>query len=385
MSFFIGRNHEARRSYSFDEVSIVPGSLTINPEIVDTSSGVGDIKMGIPFLASAMDAVTNPAFAVLMSKFGGLGVLNLDGIYTRYPKPEEPLSKIIRATPEKVTRVMQEVYSRPVQEKLISQRIAEIKEKGAVAAVSTIPQNAHRIGSVAQEAGADILVIQATVVTSRHESANGTYLDLKDFCKGSRLPVIVGNCVTAEAASELMETGCAGILIGVGPGSACTSRQVLGVGVPQVTAIVDAADARDVFYKKTGRYVALIADGGMRTGGDICKAMVAGADFVMLGGTFARAKEAPGQGYHWGMAMPSKYLPRGTRVKVGREAPLEQILTGPAFKDDGTQNLVGALRTTMGYVGAKTIHELQQAELIIAPQIGNEGKLLQKMQGVGSV
>lgn len=385
MAFFIGKDREARRSYSFDEVSIVPGNMTINPEVVDTGTALGSLKLQIPFMASAMDAVTDVAFAVRMSKLGGLAVLNLDGLYTRYANPKEPLRRIIKASPAQVTRVMQEVYSKPVQEALIAQRIREIKKAGGTAAVSTIPQNAARWGKIAEEAGASLFVIQATVVTSRHEGANGTYLNLKDFCKKSRIPVALGNCVTYAAALELMETGCVGILVGVGPGSACTSRQVLGVGVPQITAIVDAAQARDVYFKKSGRRVAIIADGGMRTGGDICKAVVAGADAVMLGGTFARAHETPGKGFHWGMAMPSRYLPRGTRIYAGQEAPLETILFGPAFKDDGTQNLAGAIRTSMGYVGAKTIREFQQAELIIAPEIGHEGKRLQKVQGVGSV
>ncbi|MBI2069022.1 MAG: GuaB3 family IMP dehydrogenase-related protein [Elusimicrobia bacterium] len=385
MGFFIGRDREARRSYSFDEVSIVPGALTVNPEIVDSSSRLGRMKLAIPFMASSMDGVTDVDFVATMSKMGGLAVLNLDGVQTRYKNPKEALAKIIKAPQDKVTRVMQEIYAKPVQEQLIAQRIKEIKNKGGLAAVSTIPQNASRWGKVAEKAGADVFFIQATVVTNRHESTNGTYLNLKDFCKTMRIPVVLGNCVTYQAALELMDTGCAGILVGVGPGSACTSRQVLGVGVPQITAIVDAATARDSYLKKTGRHVAIIADGGMRTGGDICKAVVAGADFVMLGSTFARAKEAPGKGYHWGMAMPSKYLPRGTRIKVGQDASLEQILFGPAFKDDGTQNLVGALKTSMGYVGAKTISEFQQAELIIAPEIGQEGKMIQKIQGVGSV
>ncbi|MBI4669387.1 MAG: GuaB3 family IMP dehydrogenase-related protein [Elusimicrobia bacterium] len=385
MSFFIGRNREARRSYSFDEVSIVPGALTVNPELVDTSSRLGAKKFAIPFIASAMDAVTGADFMAAMSALGGLAVLNLEGISTRYGDPGEPLKKIVKASADQVTRVMQEVYARPVQEKLITKRIHEIKKKGGIAAVSVIPQNALRWGKIAQEAGADFFFIQATVVTSRHESSHGTFLDIRDFCRRMKIPVIVGNCVTYSATLELMETGASGILIGIGPGSACTSRQVLGVGVPQITAIIDAAQARDNYFNKTGRYVSIIADGGMRTGGDICKAIVAGADLVMLGGTFARAKEAPGHGYHWGMAMPSKYLPRGTRVYVGQICSLNEILFGPAFKDDGTQNLAGALKTCMGYVGAKTIKEFQQAELIIAPEIGHEGKLLQKMQKVGSV
>lgn len=382
MSFFIGKDREARRAYGFDEVAIVPGAVTINPEDVNTAISLGSLKLKIPIIASAMDAVTGPSMAALMSSWGGLAVLNLDGLYVRYNNPQEALDKIAQAKEAEATRVVQEVYSKPIKEELIAKRIKEIKAKKGIAAVSTVPQNAARYAPIAVGAGADVFVIQATVVTARHNSNGTDSLDLARLVKKIKIPLIVGNCVTYGTALELMETGAVGILVGVGPGHACTSRQVLGVGVPQVTAIADCAKAREAYLKKTGRYVAIIADGGMANGGDVCKAIACGADCVMLGSAFARAREAPGQGYHWGMAMPSRYLPRGTRVYVGQTGTLKQILFGPSLKHDGSQNLVGALRTCMGYVGAKSIREMQMAQLIIAPEIKTEGKALQK-EGLG--
>ncbi len=377
MSFFIGKDREARRAYGFDEVAIVPGAITINPEEVDASVKLGPRKLKIPFVMSAMDAVTSPQTASLMSSLGGLAVLNLDGVYARYEKPEEALKKIIEAKESQATEIVQEVYSKPPKESLIVKRIKESKAKGAIVAVSTVPQNAARYGALAARAGADYFVVQATVVTAKHVSDNHHVLDLKELAKKIKIPLIVGNCVTYGAALELMETGAVGILVGVGPGSACTSRQVLGIGVPQVTAIADVAKAREAYLKKTGRYVSVIADGGMANGGDVCKAVACGADMVMLGSAFARAQEAPGGGYHWGMAMPSRYLPRGTRVRVGQTGSLRQILFGPSLRHDGSQNLVGALKTCMGYVGAKTLRAMQMAQVIIAPEIKTEGKALQ--------
>jgi IMP dehydrogenase len=383
MAFFIGRDREARRAYGFDEVAIVPGSVTTNPEEVNIITSIGSVKLDIPFLASAMDGVVDVKFAIAMGKLGGIGVLNLDGIQTRYEKPEKILDEIAKATPEEATALVQTMYKEPIKDKLIGQRVEEIKKGKVRAAVSCIPANAEKFGAIAQEAGADLFVVQSTVTTARHIASKYKALDFKHFCKKMKVPVIIGNVVTFEASRELMETGCAGLLIGVGPGAACTSRGVLGIGVPQVTATIDCAAAREIYYKKTGRYIAIITDGGMNSGGDICKAFASGADAVMVGSAFAKSKEAPGRGFHWGMATPHHNLPRGTRVRVGVTGSLEEILYGPARTDDGTQNLVGALRTCMGTVGATNIKDLQMTELIIAPDIKSEGKLFQRAQRVG--
>lgn len=383
MPEFIGRDREARRAYGFDEVAIIPGTTTIDPEDVEISFKLGEVKLEIPFLASAMDGVVDVKFAIAMGKLGGLAVLNLDGIQTRYSHPEGIYKRIAEASPEEATHLVQEIYREPVKEVLIEQRIREIKSAGVLAAVSTIPQNAEKYVPVVQEAGADIFVIQGTVTTAKYHSTRHSGVELKKICQNLKIPVITGNTVTYQAALELMETGCAAILVGVGPGTACTTRGVLGIGVPQVTATIDCASARDYYYKKTGRYVSVITDGGMNSGGDICKAFASGADAVMVGNAFARVQEAPGRGYHWGMATPHWNLPRGTRIYVGVAGTLEEILYGPAKTDDGTQNLVGALKTCMGLVGAKTIKDLQLVELIIAPEIKTEGKLFQKAQRVG--
>ena len=383
MAFFIGRDREARRAYGFDEVAIVPGSLTANPDEVDITSAIGSVKLEIPFLASAMDGVVDVKFAIQMGKLGGLAVLNLDGIQTRYEKPEIILDKIASASPEEATALVQDIYKEPIKEKLVAQRVKEIKAGGSYAAVSCIPANAEKFGKLAQEAGADLFVVQSTVSTARHTSTKYKSLDFKKFCADIKIPVIIGNVVSYQAALELMETGCAGILVGVGPGAACTSRGVLGIGVPQVTATIDCAAARDFFFKRTGKYVAIITDGGMTSGGDICKAFASGADAVMVGSAFARTEEAPGRGFHWGMATPHANLPRGTRIRVGVTGTLDEILYGPARLDDGTQNLVGAVRTCMGTVGAMNIKEFQTVELIIAPDIKHEGKLFQKAQKIG--
>lgn len=383
MAFFIGRDREARRAYGFDEIALVPGDTTYDPEEVDIASQLGPFALRIPFIASAMDGVTDPRFAVTMGKFGGLAVLNLDGIYTRYKQPEKVLAEIASADSKAATNLVQDLYREPIQADLIAERIHAIKKAKAPCAVSTIPQNAEKYGAIAQEAGCDVFFIQATLVTTRHNSARSKPVDLHQFVKSMRIPVVIGNCVTYGGALDLIETGAAGILVGVGPGSACTTRGVLGLGVPQVTAIVDCAAARDFHCKRTGRYVSLVADGGMATGGDVCKAFACGADAVMMGSPFAKCSEAPGRGYHWGMATPHQNLPRGTRVHVGITGTLEEILFGPSRTDDGTQNLVGALRTCMAAVGAKNVREMQQAEIVIAPSIQSEGKLLQRAQAVG--
>ena len=384
MAFFIGRDREARRAYGFDEVALVPGTVTVNPEDADVSTRLGPVKLQIPILASAMDGVVDVEFAIAMGQMGGLAVLNLDGIQTRYEKTKPLFKKIAEATPEVATKLVQEIYSKePVKEKLVAQRVKEIKTKGVLCAVSSIPQNAERVGKIAADAGADLFIVQGTVTTARFKSAKGPVVDLSKLCEKLKIPVIIGNVVTYSAALDLMETGAAALLVGVGPGAACTSRGVLGLGVPQVTATVDCAAARDFYFKKTGRYVSIITDGGMSTGGDVCKAFASGADAVMVGSVFARAEEAPGLGYHWGMATPHHNLPRGTRVRVGTVGTLKQILHGPASLDDGTQNIVGAIRTCMRAVGATNIKEFQLTEIIIAPEIKHEGKLFQQAQRVG--
>ncbi|MBI3507641.1 MAG: GuaB3 family IMP dehydrogenase-related protein [Proteobacteria bacterium] len=383
MAFFIGRDREARRAYGFDEIALVPGDLTVNPEEVDTSLKIGDVKLEIPFLASAMDGVVDTQFAIAMGKFGGLGVLNLDGINTRYDKPREVVAQIASADPETATKLVQELYRAPTKPDLIAQRVEEIKKAKVPCAVSTIPQNADKYGPIAQEAGCDVFVVQSTVTTVQHKATKYKPFDITKFCAKMKIPIVVGNCVTYSVALELMDAGISGLLVGVGPGAACTTRGVLGLGVPQVTATVDCAAARDFYYKKTDRYVPIITDGGMSTGGDICKAIACGSDGVMVGSAFARTKEAPGMGYHWGMATPHQNLPRGTRIHVGVTGTLEEILFGPSRLDDGSQNLVGALKTCMGSVGASTMKEMQLTEIIIAPAIKTEGKLFQKAQRIG--
>lgn len=383
MGMWVGRGRKARRCYGFDEISLVPGSLTINPNEVDTSWEINGQRYEVPILAAAMDGVVDTRFAIEMGKLGGLAVLNLEGIQTRYEEPEKVLSKIARASAKEATELVQSIYLEPIKEELISVRIKEIKKGGVPCVVSAIPQRAERLGGIAQDAGADIFVVQATVTTVKHISSEYKPLDFYNFCKKMKIPVIIGNCVTYNTTLELLDTGASALLIGIGPGAACTTRGVLGIGVPQVSAICDAAAARDFYYKQTARYIPIIADGGMTTGGDICKAFACGADAVMIGSAFARAKEAPGKGYHWGMATPHPNLPRGTRIHVGTTGTLKEILFGPARLDDGSQNLMGALRTSMGSVGARNIREMQLTELIIAPSIQTEGKVFQAAQRVG--
>jgi len=388
MGMWIGRNRKARVTYGFDEIALVPGDVTINPNEVDISFTLArregePLRLAVPILASAMDGVVDVRFAVEMGRLGALAVLNLEGVQTRYENPAEPLAEIVAADKEHVTALIQKIYTAPVREDLIARRITEIKEGGVIAAVSSIPQNAERYGAIAQEAGVDVFVVQSTVSTVRHISTEYRTLDIAAFCRAMRAPVMVGNTVTYSATLELMATGVAGVLIGVGPGAACTSRGVLGLGVPQVTATADCAAARDQFFKRTGRYIPIITDGGMSKGGDVCKAFACGADAVMVGSAFAKAEEAPGRGNHWGMATPHANLPRGTRIRVGVTGSLRQILFGPAEVDDGSQNLVGAITTCMGNVGAATIREFQETEIIIAPSIKTEGKLFQVVQSVG--
>jgi len=388
MGMWIGKNRKARVTYGFDEIALVPGDVTINPNEVDISfrlprRDAEPIKLNVPILASAMDGVVDVKMAILMGNLGGLGVLNLEGVQTRYENPDEVLAEVVAVGNEKVTSLIQKLYQEPVREELIAQRVEEIKKAGVICAVSSIPQRAERFGAIAQEAGVDVFVVQSTVSTVRHISTEYKTLDLASYCKAMKVPVIVGNTVTFNATRELMQTGVAAVLIGVGPGAACTSRGVLGLGVPQVTATVDCAAARDHYFKKTGRYVPIITDGGMSKGGDVCKALACGSDAVMVGSAFAKAEEAPGKGTHWGMATPHANLPRGTRIKVGVTGSLKQILFGPAEVDDGSQNLVGAITTCMGNVGAASIRAFQETEIIIAPSIKTEGKLFQVVQNVG--
>ena len=385
---WIGRNRKARVTYGFDEIALVPGEVTINPAEVDTSFQIpkpdgSAIKLSIPILASAMDGVTDVKFCIEMGKLGGLGVVNLEGVQTRYDDPAEVLDKIAKADKEEVTELIQKAYLEPIKPKLISKRVQELKAAGVLAAVSSIPQKAEEFGRIAQDAGADVFIVQSTVSTVRHISTQYKSMELAKFCKDMKIPIIIGNAVTYSVTLELMQCGVAGVLIGVGPGAACTSRGVLGLGVPQVTATVDCAAARDYYHKLSGKYVPIITDGGMSKGGDVCKALACGSDAVMVGSAFARAKEAPGRGNHWGMATPHANLPRGTRIKVGVTGSLKQILFGPATVDDGSQNLVGAITTCMGNVGAANIREFQETEIIIAPSIKTEGKLFQTVQSVG--
>jgi IMP dehydrogenase len=383
MADWIGIEKRARRCYGFDEIALVPGSHTINPNEVDAAFQISGRKFKIPILAAAMDGVVDVRFAVEMSKLGGIAVLNLDGVQTRYEDPDDVLDRIAKASPNEATSLIQTVYTAPIKEKLIAKRVKEIKSKKGIAVVSCIPAHAERFAKIAVSSGADIFVVQSTVTTPKHISKEYKSLDLFKFCKSVSIPVVLGNCVTYGTTLELMETKVAALLIGVGPGAACTTRGVLGIGVPQVTATVDAAAARDFHYKKTGRYVPIITDGGMNRGGDICKAFASGADAVMIGSSFARAKEAPGRGYHWGMATSNVNLPRGTRIYVGTTGSLKEILFGPAKVDDGSQNLMGALMTSMGSLGAANIKEMQNVEIIIAPSIQTEGKIFQVGQRVG--
>ena len=365
---------QLRRAYGFDEVAIVPGDVTINPDQANIDFKIDDFVFSIPIMASAMDAVTDVNFAVLMGKMGGLAVLHLEGVQTRYDNPGEVLSEIAQAPDAKVTPLLQRIYSQPIKDNLIGERIQAIKKSGGICAVSATPANTKRFAPITAEAGADIFVVQSTVTTARHISKSYRGLIFSELCQSIPIPVIVGNCVSYNACLELMRTGVSGVLVGVGPGAACTTREVLGVGVPQITATMDCAAARDEYLRESGKYVPIITDGGFRKGGDICKTFASGADAVMLGSVLAQAKEAPGLGYHWGMAHPHPALPRGTRIRVGNTGTLEQILFGPASVTDGSQNLVGAIRTAMGVCGASTIQEMHKAEMVIAPAITTEGK-----------
>ncbi len=384
MDIEIGMGKTGRRAYGFDEVAIVPSRRTRDPDDVDISWEIDAWTFDLPLMASAMDGVVSPATAVEIGKLGGLAVLNLEGLQTRYEDPEPILDEIAALPDEKATPRMQEIYREPVKEELIVRRIREVKEGGVVAAASLTPQRVARYAPLVLQAELDILVIQGTVVSAEHVSSRTEPLNLKEFIASFDLPVIVGGCASYQTALHLMRTGAVGVLVGVGPGAACTTRGVLGVGVPQATAIADAAGARMEHLRETGRYVQVIADGGMRTGGDVAKAIACGADAVMIGSPLARAYEAPGRGYHWGMATFHADLPRGARVATKRAASLAEILVGPAHENDGTLNLMGALRTSMATTGYGNVREFQKAEVVVAPAIKSEGKALQREQRVGA-
>ena len=371
---------ELQRSYGFDDVAIVPGEVTINPDMTSTKMTIGDQAFDIPVMASAMDGAVSPPFVTLMHEMGGLGVLNAEGLYTRYDDPYSVLEEITSMPQSEVTQYLQQVYAEPIKEELIGKRVSEIKQSGAVCAVSFTPQNSKRMSPVAVEAGADLVFVQSTVTTARHMSRSYRGLIFSDLIKSLKVPVVVGNCVSYNVTMELMETGIDGVLVGVGPGAACTTREVTGVGVPQVTATMECATAREDYFHRTGRYVAIITDGGIRTGGDLCKSIASGADGVMIGTPIAQAEEAPGRGYNWGMANANPELPRGTRISVGTKGTIQQILFGPTSVTNGTQNLIGALKVSMGMCGAYTIRDFHKAEMVIAPAIKTEGKYFQ-MEG----
>jgi IMP dehydrogenase len=379
----IGRGKKARRAYGFDDIAIVPSRRTRDAEDVDIAWRLGPHLLELPLLASAMDGVVSPATAIELGQLGGLGVLNLEGLWTRYEDADGVLERIASFDKAEATREMQKIYAEPVKPELISKRIKEIKDGGVLAAASLTPQRVREHWQLALDAGLDVLVIQGTVVSAEHVSTVVEPLNLKEFIASMPVPVIVGGCASYQAALHLMRTGAAGVLVGVGPGAACTTRGVLGVGVPQAPAIADAAAARVQHLLETGQYVNVIADGGMRTGGDISKAIACGADAVMVGSPLARAAEAPGHGYHWGMATFHPSLPRGARVKTDQVATLEEIVIGPAKENDGTLNLMGALRTSMATTGYDTIQAFQKAEIMFAPALQTEGKKLQREQAIG--
>lgn len=379
----VGKGKKARIAYGFDDIAIVPSRRTRDPEEVDITWKLGDHTFSLPLLASAMDGVVNAETAVAIGKLGGLGVLNLEGIQTRYEDPEPVLEKIASLPKDQATRGLQEIYKEPVKEELVGRVINEIKSSGVITAASLTPPRVEKYYKTALDAGLDILVIQGTVVSAEHVSKIKKPLDLNKFIESLDIPVVVGGCCSFSTALHLMRTGAVGVLVGVGPGHACTTRRVLGIGVPQATALADVAAARALYHEETSRYVNVIADGGMRTGGDIAKAIACGADAVMIGSPLAKATEAPGKGFHWGMATFHPELPRGTRVEAGSRATLQEILTGPAYENDGTLNLFGALKTSMATTGYENIKAFQKAEVMIAPALQTEGKALQQAQKVG--
>jgi len=380
----IGLNKKVRRAYGIDEIALVPGKRTLDYDLTDPSWSIGNIKREIPIIASAMDSVVDVNTAAELSKLGALGVLNMEGIQTRYKNPEEILIQIASIGKSEFVPLMQEIYSEPIKEDLILQRVKEIKEKGGIAALSGTPQAAIKFKDALVKSKIDLFFLQGTVVSTEHLGMDGKEtLDIKNLCESMKVPVIAGNCVTYEVAQLLMKAGVAGLMVGIGPGAACTSRGVLGIGIPQATAISDCSSARDDYFKESGKYIPIIGDGGIITGGDICKCLACGADAVMIGSPIAKSSSAPGKGFHWGMATPSPILPRGTRIEVSCTGSLERIIKGPALLDDGTHNLLGAIRTSMSTLGAKNIKEMQKVEIVIAPSLLTEGKVYQKAQQLG--
>jgi IMP dehydrogenase len=383
MEVEIGRGKKARRAYGFDDIAIVPSRRTRDPDDVDITWTLGPYRFELPLLASAMDGVVSPETAGILGRLGGLAVLNLEGIWTRYEDADGLLERIAHLDREEATREMQEIYAEPVKPELIAQRVEEIKAHGVVAAASLTPQKVEQWHEIALDAGLDILVIQGTVISAEHVSTQGHVLNLKEFVREVPVPVVLGGCASYHTGLHLMRTGAAGVLVGVGPGAACTTRGVLGIGVPQATAIADVAAARSQHMLETGEYCKVIADGGMRTGGDVAKAIACGADAVMIGSPLARAYEAPGHGYHWGMATFHSSLPRGARVATVQNGSMEEIISGPAHENDGTFNLMGGLRTSMATCGYQDIAEFNRAELMVAPALQTEGKQLQRDQQIG--
>jgi IMP dehydrogenase len=367
-----------RPTYGFEDVSLAPGIDTVEPADVDLVQTFCGIDLAIPILAAAMDAVVDPQMAGALARLGGLAILNLEGIQTRYDDPEVMLERIASAEDGEVQGLLAEAYKSPVREELIARRIDEIHDAGSRAAVAATPAAARRFGPFSAEHGADLFLVQSQVSSARHLATGYDPLSLADFTRYMPIPVAVGNTTNPEAAFALMEQGAAAVFVGVGPGAACTTREVLGIGVPQVTAISDVAAARDAYFAETGRYVPVVADGGMRRGGELAKAIAAGADVLMIGSPLARAEEAPGRGTNWGMAAPSPTLPRGTRIRVGTRGSVERILVGPAHVTDGSENLVGALRQSMAALGARTIREMQRVEMVYAPSTQTEGKSWQR-------
>jgi IMP dehydrogenase len=379
----IGIGKTGRRAYGFDDIAIVPSRRTRDPEDVDISWEIDAFRFELPLMAAAMDGVTSPAIAVQVGQLGGTGVLNLEGLWTRYEDPEPLFEEISRLDHEKATARMQQIYTEPIKPELVTARIREIKSAGVVSCAAVTPQRTRTLAPAILEAELDLLVIQGTVVSAEHVSKTTEPLNLKRFIREFEIPVIVGGCASYQAALHLMRTGAVGILVGVGPGNACTSRGVLGVGVPQATAIADGAGARIRHLDETGVYCHVIADGGMSRGGDVAKAIACGADAVMLGSPLAAAHEAPGRGYHWGMATFHPTLPRGARIRTGIRGSLREILLGPAHENDGRFNLFGALRTSMSTTGYESVKEFQKAEVMVAPALQTEGKAAQRSQGVG--
>ena len=384
MNIEIGLKKKVRRAYGIDEIALVPSQRTLDYDLTDASWEIGNIKREVPIIASAMDSVVDVNAAIELSGLGALGVLNMEGIQTRYEEPEKVLNQISSVGKNEFVPLMQDIYKEPIKKDLIIKRIKEIKSGGGIASLSGTPQAAIKFKDTLIEANPDLFFLQGTVVSTEHIGKDGqSTLNIKDLCQSLNIPVIAGNCVTYEVAKNLMEAGVAGLMVGIGPGAACTSRGVLGIGIPQATAISDCSSARDDFFENSGKYIPIIGDGGIVTGGDICKCIACGADAVMIGSPIARALNAPGKGFHWGMATPSPILPRGTRIKVGSTGSLERIIKGPALLDDGTHNLLGAIRTSMSTLGARNIKEMQSVEIVVAPALLSEGKVYQKAQQLG--